>query len=147
MFPSHDRAQWATRIVHEAQTSKVGCFLTLTINDENMVKNGFWYNHPRYGDIWMPPYSVYKRSLQLFFKRVRKHFVLNIDGKQVYQKFKYFACGEYGEKYSRPHYHACLLGIDFPDRKFYAFSNSGERLYRSESLEKLWPFGFSSIRS
>ena len=54
-------------------------------------------------------------------------------------------CGEYGEDFGRPHYHACLFGIDFShDRK--VWKHSGQfPLYRSASLEELWPFGHSSI--
>jgi len=59
-------------------------------------------------------------------------------------KIRFFHCGEYGEKGSRPHYHACVFGFDFPDKTFYS-ERSGCRLYRSDMLEELWPFGFSTI--
>ena len=53
-------------------------------------------------------------------------------------------CGEYGEKYSRPHYHACIFGFDFPDKELWK-NEKGVRLYRSKSLEILWEYGYSSI--
>ncbi len=40
--------------------------------------------------------TLSKSDLQLFFKRLRKNY-----GKEV----RYFACGEYGPKHYRPHYH------------------------------------------
>ena len=83
--------QWAVRCIHEAQLHKDNCFITLTYNDEHLPS---------------PP-SLSVRDFQLFMKRLRKRF-----GKGI----RFFHCGEYGEKYGRPHYHACLFGFDFPDR-------------------------------
>lgn len=54
-------------------------------------------------------------------------------------------CGEYGENYGRPHFHACVFGLDFPDRVIHSRTGSDHFIYRSEILEKLWPFGFSSV--
>ncbi len=53
-------------------------------------------------------------------------------------------CGEYGDKLQRPHYHACLFNVDFPDRKHWKTQN-GCDLYKSEELEKLWGHGFCLI--
>ena len=75
-------SMWATRCVHEAQLHKQNCFITLTYNDDNLP---------------YPPTSI--RPLQLFMKRLRKRFGAGI---------RFYACGEYGEKFGRPHYHACL---------------------------------------
>lgn len=62
-------------------------FLTLTYNDDHIPVN----------------FSLRSRDLQLCFKRVRKSGL----------KFRYFACGEYGSKSFRPHYHAILFGVDY----------------------------------
>ncbi len=112
-----------------------------------MVKRGFYRYEKIDGEkikVYYPPYSIYKRTIQLFIKRFRK--------KLPHIKIRYFACGEYGEGKSRPHYHMCLFGYDFPDKRFWKISQSGEHLYRSEFLEKLWSnprnkksYGFSSI--
>jgi len=69
-------------------------------------------------------------------KRLRKQF-----GKGI----RFYMCGEYGEELDRPHFHACLFGVDFSaDRSLWSNRN-GFRLYRSPTLEVLWPFGHSVI--
>lgn len=60
-------------------------------------------------------------------------------------KFKYFACGEYGEQLNRPHYHAILFGLDFEDKEPIKVTDQGNTLFRSPTLEKYWPFGHASI--
>jgi len=52
---------------------------------------------------------------------------------------RFFAAGEYGKQTKRPHWHAILFGCAFTD-----LTQIGENLYRSELLEQLWPYGFSS---
>ena len=70
-------------------------------------------------------------------KRLRKRFPEST--------IRFYMCGEYGEQFGRPHFHACIFGFNFPDRDFFARSASGEVIYRSKILEELWPFGYSSI--
>jgi hypothetical protein len=53
--------------------------------------------------------------------------------------------GEYGENFGRPHWHACIFGLDFDDKKLWKRTSANSLLYRSENLELLWPFGYSSI--
>lgn len=68
-------------------------------------------------------------------KRLRKRFGPDI---------RFYHCGEYGEKFQRPHYHACLFNFDFPDRKLYK-TNNDQNYYTSEILGALWPYGFSIV--
>lgn len=68
-------------------------------------------------------------------KRLRKKFGPNI---------RYFHCGEYGENFGRPHYHACLFNHDFKDKIHWKTVND-QKLFVSKTLEELWPFGFSTI--
>ena len=53
--------------------------------------------------------------------------------------------GEYGSTTKRPHFHACIFGWDFSDRLYFKRTESGEIIYTSRTLERLWPYGFSSI--
>lgn len=114
--------EWATRIVHEAQTSGLSSFLTLTYDEDHIPDDR----------------SVSKREIQLFIKRLRK--------KLGSLKIKYFACGEYGEtRGQRPHYHLIILGFDFPDREYWSRTGTGNINYRSKLLESCWDKGFSTV--
>lgn len=106
--------QWAVRCMHEASLWPENSFVTLTYNDDYLPNDK----------------SVSVRELQLFLKRLRKH-VPN-------KKIRFYACGEYGEKSLRAHYHLCLFNYDPPDKKLHKVKK-GIRYYRSDFLEnKIW---------
>lgn len=113
---------WAMRCMHEASMHERNCFLTLTYSDEYLPVRG----------------QLEYATFQKFMKRLRKYF----DG-----GVRFYMCGEYGEENGRPHYHACLFGVDFDDKIYLCQTPTGERLYRSALLERLWYFGNSSIGS
>ena len=134
--------QWAIRCMHEAQMHEHNCFITLTFDEQHL--------HERKNK-----YSVDVREFQLFMKRLRKRFGAGI---------RFYHCGEYGEvcracaksrtyckcerfyrSIGRPHYHACIFGLDFVDKKLFSISPSGCPLYTSDALFELWPFGFHTI--
>lgn len=93
--------EWQTRILHESRCHDDNIWITLTYNDSNLPENS----------------SLKKRDLQLFFKKLRRYK----------NKFRYFASGEYGENYKRPHYHCILFGISLSDMQL---------------IEKVWGKGF-----
>lgn len=114
----HDYARtWAIRCMHEKQMHEVSSFITLTYADDCLPAGG----------------TLVKRDLQLFMKRLRKY-----DGRDG---IRFYGCGEYGTQFLRPHYHVLLFNRDFNDKKFVKNSGSGEPLYRSEIVDKLWPNG------
>lgn len=111
--------QWAVRCMHENSMHKDSCFITLTYDDDHVPTD----------------YSLDYRVFQKFMKRLRK----------LKGPCRFFMCGEYGEQFSRPHFHACLFGCFFDDREPFRLLDSGCKVYTSKTLERLWPFGFSSI--
>jgi hypothetical protein len=114
--------QWAVRCQHEASQHPLKCFITLTYDDQHIPE----------GNTLVP------EDLQKFLKRLRKH--------HPGLKIRYFACGEYGETTLRPHYHALLFGIDFPDKILYKKETpKSAALYRSDTLTRIWGKGFASI--
>lgn len=137
---------WALRCVHEASLYEYNCFITLTYCDGIGPKH-LDCNH----DIFINPTgTLVKSHFQKFMKRFRKHYqgkdlVINEAGAKTYP-IRYFMAGEYGSKLERPHYHACVFNFDFDDKTLWSVRN-GTRLYRSPALERLWPYGFSTIGS
>lgn len=125
-------SEWSERIVLEASLYEKNSFITLTYSDDNLpdvIKND------ETGELYHP---LVKRDVQLFIKRLRKYF----SG----QKIRFFCAGEYGSLTSRPHYHLILFNCDFEDKKKFFYNRSTAcRTYRSETLEKLWTYGISSI--
>ena len=113
--------QWAIRCMHEAQMHQLSCFVTLTYNEELVPQD----------------YSLNHRHFQLFMKKLRKKYPEN--------KIRYYMCGEYGTLFSRPHYHACLFGIDFRDKRPISELASRAKLYSSDELTRLWKHGYATL--
>lgn len=113
---------WAIRIQHEASLHEDNCFITLTYAPEHLPPLG----------------SLRLRDFQLFMKRLRKEFGAGI---------RFFHCGEYGERGGRPHYHAIIFGLNFPDRKLRYTTELGHKCYSSEILDRLWGLGRTEIGS
>lgn len=111
--------EWAIRCTHEASMYDANSFITLTYADENLPDN----------------YSVSVREWQLFMKRLR--FVYP-------EKIRFFACGEYGEKTFRPHYHALIFNCEFNDKSYYK-TERDNKLYTSTALSTLWPYGLATL--
>lgn len=106
---------WSIRAYHESSLYEQNSFVTLTYDDKNLPADG----------------KIDKTHLQKFFKRLRKSG----------EKIRYFACGEYGEKTRRPHYHAIIFGKDWLEEKV----TINENLYTAESLAQIWGLGMVSI--
>lgn len=137
--------EWAIRCVHEAALHEVevggrgNCFITLTYAPDSLKSN-----------------SLIKSDFQDFMKRLRKHFVPKCpfpvghpDRPEWFFRngVRFYMAGEYGEKSLRPHFHSLLFNLSFDDKYFWQNSPSGEPIFRSPTLEKLWTFGYSSIGS
>lgn len=117
-----DRSKmWSVRCVHEAMMHSCNSFVTLTYDDEHHSSLN-------------PPGALCYGHFQRFIRRVRK----------ARGPFRYFAAGEYGEQSKRPHFHALLFGLDFPDMAYHKKSGK-EKLYISKELDALWSHGFCTI--
>jgi hypothetical protein len=158
-------SEWAARIYHESTLHEKSCFITLTYRDADLPKDR----------------SISKDTLQKFFKRLRKAIAYKGNMPKydkamriqfyrkkshpkygepkvapVYRTIKYYACGEYGDRLGRPHYHAVILGYDFADKEIIHKANvkhwknkfktgTDNDLYKSQFLEEIWPYGFNTI--
>ncbi len=95
-------------------------FLTLTYTDQELPDNG----------------SLDPQHIRAFFKAMRRDAPA--------QTISYYACGEYGDRTQRPHYHAVLFGVDFLDRSIIRHSG-GAPVWRSETLDSYWSHGLSEF--
>jgi hypothetical protein len=142
--------QWAFRSICESSLYDDNCFITLTYNDKNIphpfknrdCKKCIDIRQKGQDKIIEPckkKGTLCHYDFQLFFKRLRKKY-----GKEI----RYYMCGEYGKKLLRPHYHILLFNFDFPDKEVWSVKRVKDKAYkvfRSQQLEKLWPYGFSTI--
>lgn len=103
-------SQWQLRLLYELDCWDGASFVTLTYNDKHLPLNG----------------SLNKNHLRDFIKRLRskmyynncvslwnRGFIKNVFNKDYKPLLRYYACGEYGSKTNRPHYHLILFGVDY----------------------------------
>lgn len=126
---------WANRCMLESKYHDSNYFVTLTYRDDDLHWNGKECDEN--GEISESVATLYKKDVQDFMKRLRFNYKYD-------NNIRFYACGEYGEKTSRPHYHALLFGLKLDDLKFYS-ANNGYPLYTSEFLEKTWKHGFVTV--
>lgn len=131
----------------EASLHEYNWFLTLTYDDWKCMQF-----------TGLPPYSLNKQHLSDFIESMRKYCKYNK------ADFRFFACGEYGERFERPHYHLSIFGlhprllklddddnvkhrIDFLDRGKLrscintSCDNDGSFHWVSPVISKRWLFG------
>ena len=115
--------QWAQRCMLEAKQWNENIFLTLTYDDDHLRSA-----------------SLIPEDLTKFMKDLRRQwkYHYNIDN------IRFYACGEYGELYSRPHFHLILFNCPVPDKKFFS-AVGGTRLWTSEHISRVWDKGFITI--
>lgn len=114
-----DRAkEWSERIMIESLAYEDNYFVTLTFHQ---VK---------------PGQEVSKKDVQAFVKRLRTYIGPGI---------RFFACGEYGEKFGRPHYHLVLFNCPLDDLKLKYIDKDGHNFYTSATIEKAWKKGFCLV--
>lgn len=105
---------WAVRITAEAKLHEANIFLTLTYDDEHLPENN----------------SLVKKHVSDFMKRLRKHV----------GQVRFFASGEYGDIFGRPHYHLIVFGLPINSPVFIdrVWDNKAKGYY---CRCKCWPFG------
>ena len=108
------RKDWSIRCEMESLFHEDNCFVTLTLDDAHVK-----------------PVPV-KEDVQYFLHKLRDSYGI---------KCRYFACGELGSHTGRAHYHLILFGYKPADLKYYGQSKSGESIYTSKFLSKVWNQG------
>lgn len=114
------RRMWSIRIVHEASLFDANWFVTFTYDEKHVP-----------GSL-----SLEYEDFQLFMKRLRKKEWSVSECPDGRRAVRFFCAGEYGGLTRRPHYHAILFNVDFPDRR--EFVNG---TFSSALLEGVWGKG------
>lgn len=106
---------WSTRCRDEASLWDRSIFATLTYDEA--------------------PLTLVPRDLQLFLKRLRRGFCgeEELNGRRP---IRFFACGEYGDRFGRPHYHALLF--NFAGRPV---ARTGKETFECAAVGSCWPHG------
>lgn len=106
------QSDWVVRLREELKCSSSCYFLTLTYSEDNVPREMID------GKEWK---VLCKKDFQNWMKRFRKAISPDL--------IRFFACGEYGSKTLRPHYHAIIF--NFPANKDIL-----------EVLQNTWRLGF-----
>jgi len=122
-------SEWAARAVLELRSFADSCFITLTYSPEHL------------------PYasSLSPYDLETFWKRLRTNHYRSLCAaaklagapKPAVPVIRYLACGEYGPKRQRPHYHAVVFGYRPSDGVEFKRTSFGP-LFTSAELSKAW---------
>lgn len=113
---------WAIRMTHEAQLHQENSFLTLTYADQHLPVHG----------------NLDYRAVTLFIKRLNKA----LSKTPYHKKTKYYLVGEYGDNFSRPHYHVILFGFDFSYKIRYKGTENEKILWRTKDEHKYYTSTF-----
>lgn len=108
---------WQFRFEQEMRsTSSPFWFVTFTYNEESVPIDNVLYEkgYPDRNDNKAHVQNVLReKDMRDYLKLLRYHWVKkNIQYKATLPSVRYFYVGEYGTKYSRPHYHMILWNID-----------------------------------
>jgi len=131
--------QWAVRCCLEAKQYKHNYFVTLTYDNEFVPLREHVKVNVDTGEVEdiETVMTLLPDDLKGFMKRLRT----NMQRESDHIGIRFFACGEYGPKNMRPHYHLILFNCPLPDLVFERYSD-GYTYYRSPLLEKTWKKGF-----
>lgn len=107
---ANNRQEWVFRLKEEFKQSIFSVFVTLTYDEEHIPLD----------------YSVNKNDVQLFHKRLRKHFPPG--------DLRFYLVSEYGDHTFRPHYHG-----------LYFFRSNYDKKFIYDVFEESWKNGFISF--
>lgn len=142
-------AEWASRLIWEAQRYEHKYFLTLTYDEEHLPmysemtytdKDGYKYHYENDGT-WTG--HLQPEDVTRFINTLRKHYE-----RKGIKDIKYFYCGEYGEKGQRPHYHMILFGAPLDITKMYDGHIDPKHKkfhFKSKEIDKWWQKGIVDI--
>lgn len=97
------KMEWVTRLELESMAHAASTFCTLTYRTPPLAQ----LTDPDTGEIIDGLPTLIRSDLSDWLKRLRITFQRKTE---TSLKLRFFACGEYGDKNNRPHYHVILFG-------------------------------------
>jgi hypothetical protein len=91
------KSKWKQRILFEEYAHDFSSFITLTYDDKSLR-----FQNEQTGEFTFP--TLVPSDLRNFLKRIRRAVSP--------RKLRFYACGEYGDRNWRPHYHLALFGYE-----------------------------------
>lgn len=114
------RREWTHRLMLEQRKHERSCFVTLTYSSDNLPEGG----------------NLDPDAFQLWLKRFRKAVAP--------VSVRFFAAGEYGDTYYRPHYHVALFGVG-PGLDHHRGERPRCHCGFCQVMRSTWPFGFVDV--
>ena len=132
--------QWANRCLLEAQQYENNQFVTLTYASENLSYSKEKQVDKETGEIFTIP-TLVPEDLTKFMKDLRRYYKYHYN----HEGIRFYACGEYGEQYHRPHFHLIIFNLPIEDLQYLYTTNAKNKVYTSEIISKIWDKGLCSI--
>lgn len=117
---------WSVRCQHEASCWDFNSFLTLTYDEAHVPWHG----------------GLVADDVQRWLKRLRKVLSGVQEGPDGRKPLRFFLVGEYGERTSRPHYHALLFNCRLSEDR-----RVGKRTFESDVISETWDKGGHQVGS
>ena len=133
---------WADRCSLEyLESDPENCFfVTLTIDPDHLEKYRI-FEKPN-GEL--VDYDLFTLDKELLTK-FKKDLLARFQYYHNHTGVRFFACGEYGGKNHRPHFHIILFNAPLKDLEYWSSHKVGTydiQIYRSKFIEACWDLGF-----
>lgn len=137
---------WATRCMLESKLHYQNWFITLTYDEEHLPIDPEKVNTDT-GEIFERNETwngtLRPKDLQNFMKRLRITWERKYNNKDI----RFFACGEYGSQYKRPHYHLIVFNLNLTEEQLKPkfINEEHQQIYECPEIEKIWGKGLIAI--
>lgn len=134
--------EWAIRCLLEKRESDDNYFITLTYSSDEEIESRLRKAKVNTitGEV-VEYLDLIPDDLQKFMKDLRRYYEYHYKHTGI----RFFACGEYGDKNKRPHFHLIIFNIPINDLKPWFLNSEHQQVYTSETISKIWKKGIVSI--
>lgn len=132
--------QWAMRCMLEQKDHENNQFITLTYDPEHLPTKQMVDTET--GEVFEEE-TLVPDHVSEFMKKLRRYYEYHYG--YGADKIKFYACGEYGDKKGRPHYHLIIYDLPIFDKRFSHRNKKGTPVYTSDTITKIWGKGRTAV--